>query len=308
MTPDSIGLANHFLRDGGSSLAAMRMASDIRRECGFQLDIGAFLANPTFECLSALQATRTLAEADGCVVIGPRNFSSVVLLIPGALGHAAGLFALAQAIQERMPSGGAVAIFDLDAALESAPSTEPLWFVARRIVQLVTDIGPSRLSGMVGFSLGGLLALHTATNLGTAAQTPVWMLDSFAPRVWGEGVLRKIERRLAHTVLGAPASNELAAQLTSNAPLAEHELRASKDRWSLLGAQLIVGRVASPDITVNLIQARVSPMRAGLIWQRHNNGFEPRHFASWNVHKIDGEHMDLPRHLASSTARIILGH
>ena len=58
---------------------------------------------------------------------------------------------------------------------------------------------------------------------------------------------------------------------------------------------------------VCLIQARQSAMRAGLLWQRHNNGFVPARFASWKVHQIEGDHLDLPRRLAFSTAQIILG-
>jgi amino acid adenylation domain-containing protein len=302
----SIVSDSHFLRDGGSSLTAMRLAADLRRACGFKLDIGAFLADPTFARLSAMRAEKLALEVEGCVMVGPRDFSHVLLLLPGALGHAAGLFGLAQALHARMPAGGAVAIFDLDAALEAAPPSEPLWSVTRRIAQAVADLGASRVSGVVGFSMGGLLALHAAATLDGAASTPVWMLDSFARRVWGQGFLRKVERRLAHALFGRPRDTASDAQADASAPLVERELRATAAQWHLLGAQLVLNGLASPKTRAKLIQARSSPMRSGLIWQRHNNGFAPRNFASWAVHKIDGSHLDLPRHLAASTAQIIL--
>ena len=299
---------SHFLRSGGSSLLAMRMAAELRREHGLRLDIGAFLAEPTFARLTALVRSQPTTRPEGYMLVGPSDFKRVMLLVPGSGGHAAALYALADELQRGLPTGSAVAIVDLDAALYSAPHDDPLWFVSRRIVQVVRDLDESRLMGIVGFSLGGALALRVAEELGTQPPPPVWMLDTFAPRIAETGFWRKVERRLAWMLFGGRPERNEDTSLIPAPPTQSLPLSATPAQWHMLGEQLTEGRLAAPKAEVRLIQARESVKYYGLLWQRRNNGFVPRDYASWAVHAIDGAHLDLPRHLAATTARIIVNH
>jgi len=298
-----VGPQSHFLRSGGSSLLAMRMAAELRRNHGLHFDVGAFLADPHFARLGALAHEAPRPRPDGCVLLGPADFSRVMLLLPGAGGQAAGLFALGNELHRRLGHRTAVAIVDLDAALELAPAEDPLWFVSRRIVQIIRDLGRSRVMGIVGFSLGGTLALRVVEALGGDKSIPVWMLDTFAPRAQRASLWRKVERNLAWRFFGGrPAPGER----TPPPALPSLPLRASPAQWRLPGEQIDRGDMAAPGSKVRLIQARESVQLIGLLWQRRNNGFDPQRYASWDVHEIDGAHLDIPRHLAASTAEIIV--
>ncbi len=297
---------SHFLRSGGSSLTAMRMAADLRRQHGMRLDVGAFLADPSFARLSALSRTKPTTPPEGYMLVGPADYERVMLLLPGSGGHAAGLYALADELLRSLPSSSAVAIVDLDAALYLAPHDDPLWFVSQRIVQVARDLGDSRVMGIVGFSMGGALALRVADELGISPTPPVWMLDTFAPRIGIGGFWRKVERRLAWWLFGG-RPEPVEPSPTALPPVhQELPLSATPAQWHMLGEQLTEGTLAAPTARVRLIQARRSVMQSGLLWQRRNNGFVPQHYASWKVHEIDGAHLDLPRHLAATTARVIV--
>jgi len=304
----AVTASSHFLRSGGSSLIAMRMASELRREHGIKLDVGAFLANATFARLTALSREKPHARPDGYVLVGPSDFTRVMLLVPGAGGHAAALYALADELRAGLPSGSAVAIVDLDAALHSAPRDDPMWFISRRIVQVVRDLGQSRVIGIVGYSLGGAIALRVAEALAADPPMPVWLLDTFAPRTNRRGLWRRLERKIAWLLFGGrPTAEEMSSPPPSAAPHAL-PMSATPEQWGVLGQQLSSATLAAPQAQVRLIQARMSVKYYGLLWQRRNNGFLPHHYASWKVHQIDGAHLDLPRHLAATTARIIVGH
>ncbi|HZT55957.1 MAG TPA: amino acid adenylation domain-containing protein, partial [Burkholderiaceae bacterium] len=54
----TVTASSHFLRSGGSSLVAMRLAAELRREHGIKLDVGAFLGNATFAQLTALSRAK----------------------------------------------------------------------------------------------------------------------------------------------------------------------------------------------------------------------------------------------------------
>ncbi|HZT56916.1 MAG TPA: alpha/beta fold hydrolase, partial [Burkholderiaceae bacterium] len=234
-------------------------------------------------------------------------FTRVMLLVPGAGGHAAALYALADELRAGLPPGSAVAIVDLDAALHASPHDDPMWFISRRIVQVVRDLGQPRVLGIVGYSLGGAIALRVAEALQADPPLPVWLLDTFAPRTNRPSFWRKLERRLAWLLFGGRPRHDAADASTSAAAHAL-PMSATPEQWSVLGRQLSNATLAAPRAAVRLIQARMSVKYHGLLWQRRNNGFLPRHYASWKVHEIDGAHLDLPRHLAATTARIIVGH
>ncbi|MDO9354839.1 MAG: phosphopantetheine-binding protein, partial [Solirubrobacteraceae bacterium] len=237
---------SHFLRSGGSSLTAMRMAAELRREHGLRLDIGAFLAEPTFARLAQLTRSQPATRPEGYMLVGPSDFERVMLLVPGAGGHAAALYALADELQRGLPAGSAVAIVDLDAALYSAPHDDPLWFVSRRIVQVVRDLDETRLMGIVGFSLGGALALRVAEELGAQPAPPVWMLDTFAPRIAETGFWRKVERRLAWMLFGGRPEREEDVSPIPPPPAQTLPLSATPAQWQHLGEQLTEGRLAAP--------------------------------------------------------------
>jgi amino acid adenylation domain-containing protein len=298
---------SHFLRSGGSSLTVMRMAAQLRRDHGLRLDVGAFLAEPTFAKLTAQATARVPAHPADCVLIGPADATHVMLLVPGDGGQAASLFTLANELRRRLPASTAVAIVDLDAVLRTAPPLEPLAHVTHRIAQIVRDFGMPRVNALVGFSLGALLLLRVAKELEVGAQTPVWLLDTFAPRTARLGFWRRVERRVAWALYGGrpgPVDEALEASKSAQEALL---VRAPAEQWRALFAQLSESAFDAPTAHVRLIQARESVGSIGLLWRRRHNGLVPNHYASWQVHAVDGAHLDVPRVLAATTAGLLVG-
>jgi amino acid adenylation domain-containing protein len=316
----SVEPSSHFLRSGGSSLTAMRLGAQLRRSHDLRLDIAAFLSNPTFAQLCALCAPETTAAAhqsvNYCTLVGPTDFQRAVLLVPGSGGHVAGMYALAAEMQQRMSASrdsshtAAVAIFDLNAVLHAAPAHNPLPHVLQCCKQAVQSIGADRLSGLAGYSLGALLLLRLAAQHPADCTAPLWLIDGFNPRFTHNTLARRIERNLAWLLLGGkPAAHENAAEIAvdKSPPPPATATTATPEQWDRLIQQLDQNDWQAKTAHIHLIQATGSVSRIGLLHHRQSNGFAPRDYASWQVHRIQGEHLDLPRHLASQTANVMVG-
>jgi hypothetical protein len=165
----------------------------------------------------------------------------------------------------------------------------------------------SRTVGIAGFSIGGALALRVGADLDAGPSLPIWLLDTFAARSAGSGFWRKVERNIAWALFGGRPK---AMPPESADPRTPPGVRTGADpaQWRLLASQLERVDCASPTTPVRLLQAGASVQRVGLLRNRRSNGFAPSRFGSLAVHRIDGEHLDLPRHLAAATAKIILAH
>ena len=115
-----------------------------------------------------------------------------------------------------------------------------------------------------------------------------------------------MERRLAWILFGgAPGPGDTEFAGSKHAPPAPRA-GATDAQWRHLGEQLRECRFDAPNARVHLIQARQNVVRIGLLWRRRHNGFAPHHYASWQVHAVEGDHLDLPRHLAATTAGLMV--
>lgn len=298
---------SNFLQSGGTSLAAMRMASQLQRQEGLRIDVGAFLANPTFGNLCALAEAPDRGGLSGCVWLGSRHAPRVVVLLPGIGGHALGLFSLAESLQEALGDDAAVAIVDLEAMLRNAPPEQPLWFVMERSLQLFREIGSRRVIGIVGFSLGSLLAIQLARSLPSNA-VRVCLIDGYAPRALRPSMLLRVECRTGRLLRRLGPGQEIVPEDTG-VPT-EHVERGDVDArleplWQVLQCELAAKPPIAPNAEVHLIQALKSAQEFGLLWRRRSNGFNPRHYASWHAHGLNARHLELPRALAARTAMLV---
>ncbi|CAG1015576.1 enterobactin synthetase component F [Burkholderiaceae bacterium] len=304
--PD-ITRSTHFLRSGGNSLTVMRMAAQLRREHGLRIDAGAFLADPTFTRLCELACATGSQKTPGvCVMVGEVDAPNLLVLVPGKGGQALGLYKLAEHVLGRLGHGHAVAVMDLEAMLAQAPLDRPLWFLQERMRQLVHELGPERIAGFVGFSLGGLLAIRLAREFPRQPPPPVWLLDSYAPRLMARKTWsRRLERRLSSLLWRSVSSGRSAAppdESQGESSATEATLKAAL--WDQIQADLAAESAAGPRLEVHLVQARQSLDHVGLVWRRGSNGFDPRQYAKWYVHRLDAMHLDLPRALAADTAAL----
>lgn len=285
-----------FLLAGGTSLIAMRLAAELARRHQLTLDVGRFLGEPTFAALCALTTAGAPVHDDDLVVVGPRDAREVYLVLPGKVGTALGLVRLAEHLREASPPSTAVAIVELDRIVRRAPEQDVTAYVQDRLEALVSAIGPERVVGLVGFSLGGLLVprlLHRLHEL----RAPLWLLDVYAPGVAQRGLLGRAERRLAWGLWGRRPSAPI--------PPPPDVTAEAWARWQALEGQLTAQPWGWVDTDVVLVQASETTREVGLVWRRESNGLVPGEFRSLRVVRVVGEHLELTRSLAAKTAQLI---
>ncbi len=302
-----------FLRDGGSSLTAMRMSAALRRQSGVAIDVASFLARPRFGALCAqLAQPARIADVPALTLLGPRDYRRLMLVLPGARGGALGMFRLADELHRRLPRDWSVGIVDMHAIMQRAPEAERPWFFAQQLRQIALDIGSSRLGGVVGFSLGGLMGIDLALlhDADERAKAPLWMIDTYAPRMMQMGRGAKLRRAAAsalrHPIEAARHAAEWWGRTQSSSKATQAEAELDGPRWrSLLEDYAARGNAPTRSVAATLVHSRVTERRSGLLRFAATNGFDPRAFAQLRVIDFDVEHNELRRGAAPKVAQLI---
>ncbi len=305
MAPDA---SAHFIASGGSSLAAMRMSTRIRKQLGTRLDVGAFLADPTFgrlnQLLSGSAAEPPRAPTD-LIVLGPANYDKVILFVPGKAQATVGLFKVASELRPLLPAGWAVGICDLQSMIRGVPAERLLDALLARLEALVTGIGAQRIAGIAGFSLGGLLAMRLAKTLGGGRALPVWLLDTYAPAMQSTGWARRVERAVAWRLYrrrDVNGSDPPAPRADPAPPVAADE---NVEAWDGIMEMMVRMKVDATDIHATLIQAEDSVRDSAILWNRSANGFSRSAFAQLRVCPLPTAHLDLVRDASGLVAHVI---
>jgi amino acid adenylation domain-containing protein len=309
------GANPHFLKNGGTSLAAIRMAVEIRRTLGLQLHVPGFMASPTFDSLASLcspvQGLKGPAGPKHVQWVGDQQAPHVVFLIPGHQGHAVSLVPLAMILTTTLGADFAVAISDLETLMEGLPSAHaPLQPIEATLAEQIRGIGAHRVRMLAGFSLGGQLALRLRQRLSTELKgASVCLLDTYDMRATQETLPRRLVRKLMRTwyrlsPLEKGHSSELAAAAL-NLDDQDAEAMASgqtAESWHHLMTELLQAHYACPDAAVCLLRARFTMNYSGLLLRRESNGFNRRQFTSFDLIDLPAHHMELPRRHAPMTA------
>jgi len=306
--PTTLHDQSHFLRLGGSSLMAMRMAAQLRKDHGLDLDLPAFLADPSLGRMLAHSRAAKTPWPEHCVCIGEPGAEHLVLMVPGRGGHALGLMRIAHAIHEGASGKVSVAVVDLDGLLDGVVGPD-LWSECmQRLEALMQALGPDRISGIAGFSLGGLFALELAQRNRAAGVPAVWLLDASAPRVARRDLVRKVERQLALTCarwFGGVAHASHSYEEDAPAEMARVQ-RTPMAFWDQLERAVAGIHCPAPAASVHLIQASATIHEGGLVWRRETNAFRPADFKSWAQTRLLGQHLDLHRGLALEVGGLIV--
>lgn len=312
--PDSIHADSHFMLSGGSSLVAMRMAAQLRRDLGVVVTLPVFLRHPTFAHLCTLVQAGHKNWPPELVVVGPDTARRLFILIPGYGGHAEGMVKLAKLLQSKLGHDAAVLIVDLDRLCAQAPLSGTLPWLLTRLAGLVEVLPEGQVAGVMGFSLGGLLALALCRQVQGLQTRPVFLLDTCAPRMGRHSVQRTAERQLfraLHWVARRlrPRTTQVwneAADLEVQHQATLYQ-RTPKAVWQALEADLTCMDPAAPEVPVHLIQATKTAYLMGLLWRQETRGFVPRQYLSWQQTDLDAAHLDLPRQFAELTAEVVVG-
>lgn len=305
----------HFLRAGGSSLLALRVAATLRREAGMALDVGAFLATPTFGRLCTLLRPPPPDSGELLTLVGPQHAAQLLLLLPGMLVGTLGMFELARALQARLPPGHAVAIVDTDALLQRAPPQQPAGYMAQRLQQLVHELGADRVAGVVGYSVGGVLALQLAQLMGApwARRVPLWLLDTYAPCHTRMRTGTRARRALVSLARHPLGTSRLLAERWRNragpaAPAAPGGTRQGLQlQWHALLDELATATLDTAAVHATLLHSIGAARSAGVWRHAASNGFDPANFARLDVLPIEGTHYDLRARLVPLVSDLVAG-
>ena len=308
------GPQTHFLKNGGTSLAIIRMGVKIRQELGLALHVPAFMACPTFEQLSQLcspvDPLPAAAKEQHLQWVGSRQAAQVIFLIPGHKGHAVSLVPMAMELLKQLGPDCAVAITDLESIVTELPERSPILApIEQTLRQQIQQIGVARITAIAGFSIGGQLSLQIHHQLADASHIKVCLLDTYDLRATQESRSRRIVRslmRLWYRLAPLDRAHEIDPSNTLNLDDQDAEVKTSgktTERWRLLMSELLQASPRAPHADVCLIRARYTLNYTGLLRRRGSNGFDVTKYCSFDLIDLPAHHMQLPRSHAPATAK-----
>jgi surfactin synthase thioesterase subunit len=310
---DDARTANWF-REGGSSLSAMRMIASINKHLGTDVGLHQFLQNPTRAHLLGLLsqghgATGTLENVHW---VGPSHASHLKVLLPGYAGSAVGVFKLAQAIVTES-TDCAVLCVDLDAIVRATDSAKVFQRCQDTILGVLKAHRADRQVELVGYSLGGLLALHALMSLPDRERSgvPVWLLDTYSPGRLQETLWYRAERfvarrwhRCTHVDSATAPTREAVEQYLDATEADEH----AHAQWDMLAHACNRPLQGLEQIDVTLVRTLKTAREVGLIWRNRSNGWSPDAFRRFEVRHLDTDHLGITQRDAQVVAKILSTH
>jgi len=279
---------SNFFYDGGTSLLAMRLAAAVHKRLGRQLMLNQFLRRPTLGGLAASirdDIEHPFAEFSGTPVDDDHSNERWCIAIPGSAGRAIDFYRLWSALDE----GGSPAMDMLAFDLATIALGEVTTFDVERFFARFTALthsyalthdrrGPITL---LGYSLGGLVALDMAEKLAQLGHTieRVVLLDAYAPPYLSRTpawFLGKLHARMHQ--LGRPRASKQSIEAEHPGDDA-HAAEASRATWKGIHHRFVRWSPPTLDVPATLI-------RSGLAWKH----VRPIRFAATNGlgHKLRG--------------------
>ncbi|MFE3602198.1 amino acid adenylation domain-containing protein [Streptomyces sp. NPDC059142] len=252
---DGLRLADDFFVLGGNSLTALRAVGRLNRETGARLAPASLFEAPTVELYAGLLATPGARGAAGVAgaarvtVLREGSGRAPVVCLPPVGGDLLGYAGFATALGAGFPVLGTVA-----PGLDPGPGPRPLDSVPELAAHCLASLrreGIDRPAALVGWSMGGVVAVEMAYRLRVAggAPPPVVLIDSTVP-----GPEFDVADPLA----------EFGAHLAAGAGLTEH---VHDGKWSDAAALLRWARlhgVLGEETELDRLRARLEVFRAHL--------------------------------------------
>ncbi|OWA19077.1 hypothetical protein B9W68_00710 [Streptomyces sp. CS227] len=181
---DGLRLADDFFELGGNSLTALRAVGQLNREAGVGLAPASLFEAPTVELYAGLLAkagTQGSPGAQRLAVLREGSSRAPVVCLPPVSGDVLGYAEFATALGAGFPVLGAVA-----PGLDPVPGRRPPSSVpemAAHYLALLRQEGINTPSSLVGWSMGGVVAVEMAHRLRAAGGVPppVVLIDSTVP-------------------------------------------------------------------------------------------------------------------------------
>lgn len=177
---DLTSAGDDFFQAGGTSLAAMRLCAMIERRAGVFVPVASLYDNPTARGMA--EVIRRLRE--------PGNAAPPKLVMPFREGDAAPLFCIPGEggnamvfgeLAKHFPDGHPVLGLNYPGSDGSEPPLETIESIAARHADEIRRVAPAGPRRLLGYSMGGLIALELARQFQAAGEPfeLLVLLDSF---------------------------------------------------------------------------------------------------------------------------------
>ncbi|GGH60966.1 amino acid adenylation domain-containing protein [Filimonas zeae] len=192
------GLHDDFFEQGGHSLTAVSVMVRIEKETGKRLPISALFDHPTLAQLAALIEDKEEVSWTSLVPIKPGGNKTPVYMIHGSGLNVFLFHSLIKHFDEERPLYGIQAL-GLDGTDQAIHSVEE---IAARYISDMLVSNPDGPYILIGYSLGGMIALEMAKQLQAAGKqvTLLGMIDTYVDNVarfdtTGMKLIKKVKRQ-----------------------------------------------------------------------------------------------------------------
>lgn len=291
---------SNFFHGGGTSLLAMRMAAAIHKRLGRKLMLNQFLRRPTFDGL--VQSIRddiehpfaefSTTDAGEC-----RSDTPWCVAIPGSAGRAIDFYRFWSELDKNGTPAMDMLAFDLATiALGEATTFDPKRFFARFTAlthsYAITNERRGPLT-IMGYSLGGLVALDMANKLAQLGHTidRVVLLDAYAPPYLSRTpawYLGKINARVRQFGRPRTPTHKAKAQHASGDA---HAAEASRAAWQSIHGQLVRWSPPTLDIPTTLIRSGPAWKHVRPVRRAATNGLGRALRGPVDIRVLDVEHL-----------------
>lgn len=305
-----------FFDAGGTSLSLLRLVAMIRQKTGSTIDGGRALAKSTFEDICENVFDSTLKDRRTWIQLGDPAARHTLLILPGNAGYALGMCRLVESICEAAPVPLRCVVIDLLDIWRLVGKPHRVDEVVDRVIRALGEAGVARPWGIVGYSLGGPLAVAVEQRLASMERpsSRLWIIDGYAPMLMRRDLhiraMRKfatVARRAWGRVRGArviPARTEADDPADWLVCGAFRDANAEVDR-AAFQQQLGLMRLRYCDADVVIVRSAIMGRKVNIIGRGATNGFDPALFRSLRVESAEYFHLELVKEQAAWTAGII---
>jgi acetoacetyl-CoA synthetase len=322
----SIGVEDNFFDLGGDSSLAVQLFAEIAQVCGRELPPVMIYHAPTIAALAALLEQPATSGFPPLVLLKPGPEEPPVFIAHGLGGSAMDFFQVVKHIEVRRPIYGMQAR-GIDGVDEPFDSIEDM---AQFHLDAIKNLQPHGPYVLIGYSLGGLVALEMAQRLSANGEkiALLAMLDAYpyigflSPGQRVQLIARQARQR-ASTLTRMPMRDAV----SYSSRLFERGLRAFGDLSGSASYQAPMGVSYSPAmqrvrdsayLALTRYRPRFYPGKISFVRAEINTDFPHNAAAVWNklaneveVETVPGDHLGIVtthfESLASALSRYLTG-
>ncbi len=218
---ERIGRHDHFFELGGHSLLAVRTVSLVNARLNQSISIAVLLAAPTVARLARyLEEARHMNESLLIALNQADTQTAPLFCLHPAGGHVFPYYALAQRFADQRPVYG----IQCQRLIDPTHREASLSAMAASYIQLIKARQPAGPYLLLGWSLGGALAIEIAHQLESAGETVAFLglIDSYVPDLDSadDSAADEIDTELAASVLqhlqACGMTNQLSTELIAH--------------------------------------------------------------------------------------------